>query len=160
MKILKSYYACLYFEAENTDSFSIYYNESLTSGRYLPNMDAKTMAWKNPPLTYVPALTTRGTVLAFGDNRMTDLASKVQNAVVGNDRLIPDTIHLKPFPFEKARCDGVGCVMKYSWPAMIGSVFFITIQTFLTRVGLEKKEASRRLCICRVHHKPHIGCLG
>ena len=43
----ESYYACLHFEAENKDSFSIYYNESLTSGRYLPNMDAKTMAWKN-----------------------------------------------------------------------------------------------------------------
>ena len=28
--------------------------------------------------------------------------------------------------------------MKYTWPAMIGSVFFITTQTFLVRVGLEK----------------------
>ena len=60
------------------------------------------MAWKKPPLTYIPALTTRGTVLAFGDNRMTDLASKVQNAVVGNDRLIPDTHSLETISFRQS----------------------------------------------------------
>ena len=95
---------------------------------------------EKPPLTYVPALTTRGTVLAFGDNRMTDLASKRSDAVVGNDRLIPDTIHLKPFPFDKARCDGAGCVMKYSWPAMIGSVFFVSIHDIFNQGWLRERK--------------------
>ena len=103
-------------------------------------MDETTLKMKDPPLAYVPALTTRGTVLAFGDNRLADLASKAQHAVVGSPRMIPDAIHLKPFPFDKARCDGIGCVMKYTWPSLIGSVFFITIQSFLTRVGQEKER--------------------
>ena len=140
LKKPENIYAMLYFDETKANTFSIYHNESLTAGRYLPNMDETTLKMKDPPLAYVPALTTRGTVLAFGDNRLADLASKAQHAVVGSPRMIPDAIHLKPFPFDKARCDGIGCVMKYTWPSLIGSVFFITIQSFLTRVGQEKER--------------------
>jgi len=136
----ESIYACLYFDDTEAKQFSIYHNESLTKGRYLPNVDPKTMKMKDPPLTFVPALTTRGTVLAFGDNRLADLAAKTQHAIVGSTRTFPDAIHLKPFPFEKARCDGAGCVMKYTWPSLIGSVFFVSIQSFLTRIGNEKER--------------------
>ena len=134
-----NYYACLKFDDSSPSEFTVLYNETLTEGRFLPNLDEATYEFKSPPLTYVPALTTRGRVMAMGDNRLADFTSRVQ-LVVGNVSGVYDSINLRAFPFEKPTCDGAGCVMKFMWPQMIISAFFITAQSFLVRVGGEKEK--------------------
>ena len=136
-----NYYACIKFdEAKPNAQFTILYNETLAKGRFLPNVDEKTMQFKKPPLTYVPALTTRGTVLTMGDNRLTDLTSKVQRIVAGADAGTADAVSIAGFSFDKPTCDGAGCVVMFMWPQMIGACFFITIQAFFTRLGQEKER--------------------
>merc|ERR1712224_810387 len=98
------------------------------------------MEFKKPPLMYVPALTTRGTVLTMGDNRLTDLTTKVQRIVAGADVGTADAVSIAGFPFDKPSCDGAGCVVMFMWPQMIGACFFITIQAFFTRLGQEKER--------------------
>eukprot|EP00662_Eupelagonemidae_sp_cell21_P029354 gene29354-11066_t len=37
-------------------------------------------------------------------------------------------------------CEGAGCVQKYSWPLMFGSVFMLTCQAILATIGTEKER--------------------
>ena len=82
-----TYFAAVEFEvtAEKTEkkasAFTVHYNETLTSGRYLPNTLSD-----SPPLTYFPALTTSDEVMNFGNNRLIDLTSRLQRIVAVGER--------------------------------------------------------------------------
>ena len=135
-----NFYACVDFTDEsNADSdFTILFNETLSDGRYLPNVDEGTLLPLDPPLAYFPAVTKSSSILAFGDNRLVDLASRLQRITSGEsptDILLP-----RPFPFEKPGCEGAGCVLKYTWPTLATTVFFVSVQSFFTKLGQEKER--------------------
>ena len=47
-------------------SFTIFHNETMSYGRYVPNFDEETLLKKEPSFIYVPVLTSRGASLNFG----------------------------------------------------------------------------------------------
>ena len=66
-------------------AFTLLHNETLESGRYVPNYDeddAKNdiMTLLYPNFVFLPVLTNKGAALNFGDNRLADLQARVQHA--------------------------------------------------------------------------------
>ena len=51
-------------------SFTIFHNETMSGGRYVPNYDEDTLQKKDPSFIFVPVLTARGASLNYGDNRL------------------------------------------------------------------------------------------
>ena len=137
-----TYYACVDFtsivDSSNSKDFTLLYNETLTEGRYVPNVDLVTNELISPPLVYMPAVTESSSIMAFGDNRLVDLASRLQ--LITNSQSPRDSIVPRPFPFSKPECEGAGCVVKFAWPQLAASVFFVTIQSFFTKLGQEKER--------------------
>jgi len=119
------------------DSFSILYNESLAGGRYIPNVDPATGTLNTPSFTFLPSLSRRSAALNFGDNRLAGLQYRVQNALAGGGT---HSIKTSAFPFQRAECDGVGCVIKYMIPQLVPWVYMITLQSMLTSMGGEKER--------------------
>ena len=142
-------------DAEDKKSvFTIFHNETMKNGRYVPNYDEDTLEKKDPSFVFVPVLTARGAALNYGDNRLADLQYRTQFAlskiVQGkwnssenpyDSLLFSHGITAKTHPFKKPQCDGVGCAMKFIMPQLICWIFMITMQSMLTSLGLEKERS-------------------
>jgi len=135
-------------------TFTIFHNETMSSGRYVPNFDEDTLEQLKPTFVFVPVLTDKGMSMNYGDNRLADLQYRAQNAmtkmVLGEwdsaahptkSMLYSHSIKAKSFPFEKPQCDGAGCVMKYMIPQIVAWVYMITLQSLLTSLGQEKERS-------------------
>ena len=137
-------------------AFTLLHNETLESGRYVPNYDeddAKNdiMTLLYPNFVFLPVLTNKGAALNFGDNRLADLQARVQHALAHMPTIKADATHMSAlppfllstsaFPFEKPTCDGSGCVMMYIMPQLIAWVFMVTLQALLTAIGREKERS-------------------
>ena len=163
-------------------TFTLLHNETMTAGRYVPNINGTTKALMKPTFAFIPVVTARGAALNFGDNRLADLQARVVEGLTDLRRaeasgaplsappLLPAgssegewraALGARSFPFEKPKCDGSGCVMKFIIVQLVPWIYMITMQSLLTHLGKEKDRSIKEsLALSGMTQSAYFGSWG
>eukprot|EP00397_Hematodinium_sp_SG-2012_P002024 GEMP01002030.1.p1 GENE.GEMP01002030.1~~GEMP01002030.1.p1 ORF type:complete len:1565 (+),score=337.85 GEMP01002030.1:37-4731(+) len=124
-------FAAIEFDA---NSIVISFNRSLTHG-FLDNDGQAELKFKKNEIFPPAAL--------FINNGIADLRLAVQQLLINDNAALVDLNNPKleaglNFIKPQKTCEGVGCILKYVFPALLGATFFISLQIMVISIGTEK----------------------
>jgi len=127
-----------FLPAYNTGNYGISGSTALNSLFFLPSSeptDDKT--WLENGLMDLMNAAQRAALVAEKLDGTSPSEAAVETELKGAPSVTPS--ELPPPEGEMAKCVGAGCVQKYIWPMMFGSVFFITLQSCVVNMINEKQ---------------------